>query len=133
MVCSPIWSRSLTAGPLPPVAAQSPGIHVERLLRSGVEVTPAAIRRFLFDNQIMAKLGAGAKADKETFGGRAGYAIDGNPNTCCWPAASRPADASIRTIDDRVRRTNRDDRAAMHGQAESPAHEGDIREYSSSQ
>ncbi len=95
-----------------------------------VEVTPAAIRSFLFDNQIMAKLGAGAKADKETFGGRAGYAIDGNPNTCWLAGGGRdrqtrhPYELTIEFAE----------RTVMTGllcmaRQNHRAHEGDIREY----
>ena len=46
-----------------------------------VEVSPAAIRSVLFDNQVMSGLGAVARATAETPGNPAAYAIDGNPNT----------------------------------------------------
>jgi hypothetical protein len=95
-----------------------------------VEVTPAQIRSFLFDNQIMAKLGASAKADKEAFGSRAGYAVDGNPNTCWLAGGGRdrqtrhPYELTIEFAQP----------TAMTGllcmaRQNHRAHEGDIREY----
>jgi len=51
-----------------------------------VEVSPAAIRSILFDNQVMSQLGAVARATAETPGNPVAYAIDGNPNTY-WLAA----------------------------------------------
>jgi len=56
--------------------------------RPAVNVSPMQIRGLLFDNQIMRKLGAAARADEEEPHNEAAKAIDGNPNTY-WLTARR--------------------------------------------
>ncbi len=53
-----------------------------------VDVTIEQLQGLMFDNQIMKKLGAVAKADEENGQNKASNAIDGNPNTF-WLTARR--------------------------------------------
>lgn len=95
-----------------------------------VEVTPAAIRRFLFDNRTMSKLGAVAKANSESPGNPAANAIDGNPNTYWLAGGGRDR----RTRHPYELTIDFADRVPMNGllcmaRQNHRAHEGDIREY----
>ncbi len=95
-----------------------------------VAVTPAQIRSFLFDNQIMSQLGATAKASVESPRNRAAFAIDGNPNTY-WlagggrdPQTRHPYELTI-DFADRVTMSG----LLLVARQNQRAHEGDIREY----
>lgn len=94
------------------------------------EITPAQIRSFLFDNQIMSQLGATAKASAESRRNQAANAIDGNPNTYWLAGGGRDRQTRhpyVLTIEfeDQV---NMDGLLCMARQNHR-AHEGDIREF----
>jgi beta-galactosidase len=94
-----------------------------------VDVSPEQIRGLLFDNRLMKKLGAVAKADEQAPHNEAARAIDGNPSTY-WLTARRdhgrkhpheliisfPAPVSMTGVLCMPRQNSRE-------------HEGDIRDY----
>jgi len=82
MVCSADLASGLDRRPVARQLRHSLLAHMSsERFDPAVEVSPAAIRSILFDNQVMSELGAAATATAEMPGNPARYAIDGNPNT----------------------------------------------------